>query len=452
MVEKRRDTRESAGISLRIAANLMIDCDKTKNIDWKVMTMTNPPRMLEGYRVLDFSQFVAGPTCTRLLAEMGAEVIKVELAPGGDRVRGDGLKSQAPEMKESTYSTYYLQHNHSKLSFAIDLKKPGAREIVMALLPSIDVVVENFAPHVIDRLGFSYEEIKKVNPKIIMCSISMAGQTGPLSYKPGYDFIGQSYAGVTDGIGNQDGPPAMTTMAIGDVSTGVASAMAIGFALLHRERTGEGQYLDASLLDTYFHMHEKTVPVVSLRGEKFRPTRSGSLHPDGGPTGAFHFRDGQYIFLTVPPHQWPQLVRAMQMPELATDPRFKGVRGRRDNKEALRDVIEKWLATFPTRDDALAALDRERVPCAPVLSVNEAIKHPHLNERKTVRWVNDSILGKVAIPGVPVKFSAWPDKTDLRASRLGEDNERVLHELLKMPDEKIRALYDEGILVRDKTI
>ena len=403
------------------------------------MSMPNAPRMLEGYRVLDFSQFVAGPTCTRLLAEMGAEVIKVELAPGGDRVRGDGLKSQAPEMKDSTYSTYYLQHNHSKLSFAIDLKKPGAREIVMAMLPSIDVVVENFAPHVIDRLGFSYQEIKKVNPKVIMCSISMAGQTGPLSYKPGYDFIGQSYAGVTDGIGNTDGPPAMTTMAI-------------GFALLHRERTGEGQYLDASLLDTYFHMHEKTVPVVSLRGDKFRPTRSGSLHPDGGPTGAYHYRDGQYIFLTVPPHQWPQMVRAMEMPELASDPRFRSVRGRRDNKEALRDVIEDWLKKFPTRDDALAALDRERVPCAPVLSVNEAIKHPHLNERKTVRWVNDAILGKVAIPGMPVKFSAWPDRTDVRASRLGQDNERLLRELLKMPEEKIRALYDEGILVRDPTL
>src|SRR5271165_488518 len=414
--------------------------------------MPNQPRMLEGYRVLDFTQFVAGPTCTRLLGEMGAEVIKVELAPAGDRVRGDGLKSQAPEMKNSTHSTYYLQHNHSKLSFAIDLKKPGAKEIVMAMVPSSDVVVENFAPHVIDRLGFSYDKIRKVNPKIILCSISMAGQTGPLSYKAGYDFIGQAYAGVTDGIGDADGAPAMTTMAIGDVSTGVAAAMAVGFALLHRERTGEGQYLDASLLDTYFHMHEKTVPVVSLRGDKFRPTRSGSLHPDGGPTGAYHYRDGQYIFLTVPPHQWPQLVRAMGMPELATDPRFKHPRGRRDNKEELRDVIEKWLAAFPTRDDALAALDEERVPCAPVLSVNEAIKHPHLSERKTVRCVHDPILGQVAIPGVPVKFSAWPDRTEVRAARFGEDNERVLRELLKMPADQIRKLYAEGILVRDRTL
>ena len=414
--------------------------------------MANPPRMLEGYRVLDFTQFVAGPTCTRLLGEMGAEVIKLELAPGGDRVRADGLKSQAPEYKDSTHSTYYLQHNHSKLSFAIDLKKPGAREIVMAMITQMDVVVENFAPHVIDRLGFSYGEIKRVNPKIIMCSISMAGQTGPLSFKPGYDFIGQAYAGFTDGVGDPNGYPSMTTMALGDVSTGVAAAMAIGFALLHRERTGEGQYLDASLLDTYFHMHEKNVPVVSLRGDKFRPTRSGSLHPDGGPTGIYRYRDNQFVFITVTPHQWPQLVRALKMPELATDPRFKHARGRRDNRHELRDVIEQWLAQFPTRDAAIAVLDGERVPCAPVLTLNEAIKHPHHNERKTVRWVDDPILGKVALPGVPVKFSAWPDRTTVRASRFGEDNGRVLRELLDMPDEKVAALYADGILVRDPTL
>src|SRR5208283_4831678 len=305
--------------------------------------MPNKPQMLEGYRVLDFTQFVAGPTCTRILAEIGAEVIKVELAPDGDRVRGDGLRSLAPEFKNSSHTTYYLQHNHSKLSFAIDLKKPGAREIVMSMIPQVDVVVENFAPRVIDRLGFAYKDVKAVNPKIIMCSISMAGQTGPLSAKPGYDFIGQAYAGVTDGIGQADGPPALTTMAVGDVSTGVAAAMAVGFALLHRERTGEGQYLDASLLDTYFHMHEQNVPAISLRGDKFRPRRSGSLHPDGGPTGSYRYKGDQFVFLTVVPHQWPQLVAAMAMPELLTDPRFKSARGRRDNRFELREVMEKWL-------------------------------------------------------------------------------------------------------------
>jgi len=415
--------------------------------------MPKMPRMLEGYRVLDFTQFVAGPTCSRILAEMGAEVVKLELAPGGDRVRGGGLKPLSPEHKDSTHSTYYLQHDHSKLSFAIDMKKPGARELVMGMIPKFDVIVENFAPGVIKRLGFAYEDVKKVNPAIIMCSISMAGQTGPLSYKAGYDYIGQAYAGITDGIGEIELAPAVTTMAIGDVSTGVAAAMAVGFALIHRERTGEGQYLDASLLDTYFHMHEVNVPQVSLRGDKFRPTRGGSQHPQGGPTGIFHYRGDQYVYLTIPlHHQWMQLTRAMGMPELAADPRFKSARGRRDNNAALQKIIEDWLAAFPTRDDAIAALDKERVPCAPVLTVNEAVKHPHLNERKTVRWIEDPLLGKVALPAVPVKFSAWPDRTELRSARLGEDNERVLREFANLSDEQIRQLYAEGVLVRDPTI
>src|SRR5271154_4938746 len=196
--------------------------------------MANPPRMLEGYRVLDFTQYVAGPTCSRLMAELGAEVVKLELAPGGDRVADWVLTPRSAA--DSSHSTYYMQHDHSKLSFAIDMKQLGARELVMAMIPKFDVLVENFAPGVIKRLGFSYEDVKRVNPRIIMCSISMAGQTGPLSDKAGYDYIGQAYAGVTDGIGELDRGPAITTMAIGDVSTGVAAAMAIGFALIHRER------------------------------------------------------------------------------------------------------------------------------------------------------------------------------------------------------------------------
>src|ERR1700688_2908128 len=298
--------------------------------------MPDKPRMLEGYRVLDFTQFVAGPTCTRVLAEMGAEVIKVELAPSGDRVRAGGLNPLTPEYKDSSQSSYYFQHNHSKLSLAIDINRPGARELIYSMVPKIDVVVENYAPGIIKKMGFVYDELRKRNPKIIMCSISALGQSGPLAYKVGYDYMGQAYAAITDGIGEADRPPAIVTMAIGDVSTGMSAAMAIGFALLHRERTGEGQYMDASLLDTYFHMHEKTVPIVSLRGDKFRPTRSGSLHPDGGTTGIFHFRGDQYVQITSTPHQWPQFVRALGMPELATDSRFKDARGRRDNKEQLR--------------------------------------------------------------------------------------------------------------------
>ncbi len=410
--------------------------------------MANSPRMLEGYRVLDFTQFVAGPVCTSLMAEMGAEVIKLEIAPGGDRTRAAGLKPRDPEHANTTHSSYFLQHNHSKLSFAIDIKHPAAHDLIMSMVPKVDVVVENFAPGVMKRMGFSYEDLKKVNPKLIMCSVSMAGQTGPLASKAGYDYIGQAYAGVTDGLGEPGQAPIVTTMAIGDVSTGVASAMAVGFALLHRERTGEGQYLDASLLDTYFHMHEANVPSVSLRGDNFRPTRNGSTHPTGCLSGVYKCGEG-FIFVCVTPHQWGQLVKGIGMPELLTDERFKSAKLRFRNDAALKKILDDWFAKFANRDDALSVLDKERVPCAPVLSLNEAMKHPHHNQRKTVRWIKDPILGTVAIPGVPVKFSAWPDRTELRTARLGEDNEKVLREVLGLSRAQIGGLYANGVLVRD---
>jgi CoA:oxalate CoA-transferase len=408
------------------------------------------PRMLEGYRVLDFTQYVAGPTCSRLMAELGAEVVKIELAPGGDRVRDWGLKPRTSD--GTSHSTYYMQHDHSKLSFAIDLKQPDGRDLVMSMIPKFDVLVENFAPGVIKRLGFGYDKVKQVNPRMIMCSISMAGQTGPLSEKAGYDLIGQAYAGITDGIGEPDRAPSVIGMAIGDVSTGVAAAMAVCAALLHRERTGEGQYLDASLTDTYFHMHELNVPKIALAGDRVRPKRAGSQVDGPGPAGVFRYRDDQYVMILITPHQWPQMVRAMGKPDLASDSRFKGARARHANRFELQAIIEQWLASFPTRDDAIAAMDKERVPCAPVLTVNEAVSHPHLNQRKTVRWVQDPLLGKVAIPAVPVKFSAWPDRTELRSARLGEDNERVLRQYLALGDERIQELYTRGVLVRDPTI
>jgi CoA:oxalate CoA-transferase len=409
--------------------------------------MTTQRPMLTGFRVLDFTQIVAGPTCTRILAELGAEVIKVELAPSGDRGRVAGYKPM--NHRDSSQSTYNFQHNHSKKSLAINFKDARSRELLTRMVPKVDVVVENFAPGVMKRAGLDYEILRKINPALVMCSISVAGQSGPLSDMPGYDYIGQSYAGVTGLIGEPDGSPAMFTMAIGDTSTGISAAMAIGFALVHRERTGEGQYIESTIVDTYFSMHEVNVPRVTMAGSDYVPKRTGSQRPDGGPAGIFHYRDGLYITLMVLPHQWPQLVAAMGKPELLTDPRFVSARSRRDNNAALQVVIEEWLATFPTREAALAALEAQRVPCAPVLSLHEVIQHPHLRERGTIRHVEDPLLGGFDIPGLPVKFSQWPDRRDLKADLLGEHNEEVLQSILGLGEDEIKDLYAEGVLVRD---
>ncbi|MCY1508619.1 Formyl-CoA:oxalate CoA-transferase [compost metagenome] len=409
------------------------------------MPQINTP-MLTGFRVLDITQIVAGPTCTRILAEMGAEVIKLELAPFGDRTRVGGLRSQKPEHKRCSQSTYFIQHNHSKKSLALNLKSNKARELVLRMITQFDVLVENFSPGVMDRFGLGYDVLKTINPRLVMCSISLAGQRGCLANKPGYDYVAQAYAGVTDLIGEPAGSPALISMAIGDASTGVAAAMAVGFALLHRERTGEGQYIETSLLDTYFNMHEVAIPRLSLR-KGYEPTRTGSQHPDGGPTGIFRCGDGTYLTLATLPHQWAQFVSALRRDDLLTDPRFSTAALRRDNNEQLREILESWLGTFPTRDAAIAALERERIPCAPVLNLREAMDHPHLQERGVVRTVRDPYVGEFRIPGPPARFSAWEYSSSLKADLLGEHNEEVLKEFAGLGEDEIDALYAEGVLV-----
>jgi crotonobetainyl-CoA:carnitine CoA-transferase CaiB-like acyl-CoA transferase len=228
--------------------------------------------------------------------------------------------------------------------------------------------------------------------------------------------------------------------------------MCVGFALLHRERTGKGQHIDCSLIDTYFNMHEVNVPKASLRGNTFNPPRMGSLHPDGGPTGVFRCGSGEFISLMVLPYQWPQLIKAMNMPELAEDARFRDPRSRRDNNQALAAIIENWLSHFATRDHAIAALEAERVPCAPVLSLHEAMAHPHLRERGTVRRVADAAIGEFDIPGLAAKFSRWPMANALTADRLGEHNEDVLRDVLGLSEAEITELYREKTIVRDSLL
>jgi CoA:oxalate CoA-transferase len=405
--------------------------------------------MLNGYRVLDLGQFVAGPTCARFLAEMGAEVIKLELAPFGDRGRFSGDKPRNPALKKSSQSTYYFQHNHSKKSVAVDIKQERGRALIHALVAKSDVLIENFAPGVMARSGLGYDTLSRINSRLIMCSISLAGQSGPLSDKPGFDYIAAAYAGLTAAIGEADRGPAQLPVAISDYATGVTAAMSIGFALLHRERTGEGQYIDCSLVDTYFNMHEVNVPKASLRGKAFNPQRMGSLHPDGGPTGVFRCGSGEFISLMVLPYQWSQFVKAMNMPELAEDARFRDARARRDNNQALAEIIETWLARFASRQEAMAALEAERIPCAPVLTLHETMSHPHLRERGTVRRVADAAIGEFDIPGLPAKFSRWPVPTVLTADRLGEHNEDVLRNVLGLSDIEIEELYRDKTIVRD---
>ncbi len=397
------------------------------------------PRMLEGYRVLDFTQVLAGPTTTRYLAEMGAEVIKVEFAPSGDIARA------VPYIRDGR-SAYYVQQNRGKKSICLDLKKPEAATIVRELIPKVDVVVENYAPGVIGRLGFGYEAVRALNPKIIMCSISTFGQSGPLANRPGYDFIGCAYSGVLSMIGERDGAPSLPAVGLGDITTGVHALAAIVTALLHRERTGEGQYLETSLLDCYFSYHDMPVHTASLSGGAISPRRNGAHHFAVAPLGVFKGKRSPILIMASTEHQFPYLCRAMDRPELASDPRFCNNTARMAHVDELKRLIQDWFDATATDDEIYRRFEEHRVPYAQVLSTEEAMAHPHMREREIVRTVNDRFLGEFEVPGFPLRFSGYGRNPKTQAPTLGEHNETVLRDYLGYSNERIAALEREGVL------
>lgn len=400
--------------------------------------------MLTGYKVLDFTQIVAGPTATKLMAEMGAEVIKVEQAPAGDPARLN------PVIRKGR-SAYFMQHNLGKQSLCVNLKTETGRELIRALVPRMDVVVENYSPGVMARLGLDYAVLKHLNPRLVMCSISALGQTGPLAHMPGFDYIAQAYAGITEVMGEPGHAPVIPMVAMGDVSTGVHALAAITCALLHRERTGEGQYIDVSLLDSYIHTHDFSLQTYTASKGKFVPTRGGAHHTGLVPCGVFRAAQGYVIIIAALDHQWRGLTRAMGRPELCDDARFCSVRDRLKHKELLIDEIERWLQSLPDRDAALTALEHERVPVAPVLTIPEVVRHPHLLERGTVRPVSDPLLGDFMLPGFPFRFSAVPGPSVLTAPDLGEHNRPVLARYLGYDEDRVAQLTAAGVLACRRT-
>ena len=395
--------------------------------------------ILDGYRIIDFTQYLAGPSATRLMAEMGAEIIKVEMAPYGD-------PSRAFPYRKQKRSAYYVQQNRGKKSLCLDLKDERSQAVVRDLIRECDVLIENYAPGVIGRLGFGWEQVRALNPKLVMCSISAFGQTGPLSHLSGFDYIAQAYAGVTSVIGEPDRPPSLPMLAIGDVTTGVHAACALGFALLDVHRTGVGQHLDISLLDCYFHQHEVNVQAYSASGGKIVPRRAGSHHYAVAPTGIFRGPEG-YIMILALLHQWPVLCKAMGREDLIKDERFKTNELRVANLPDLIALIEGWLQGFPTDAAAIAALQAVRVPVAPILTVPQAIAHPHHRARGTVRRVSDRMLGEFDIPGMPLRFSAHPDLPELQAPLLGEHNGEILTGVLGYDAARVAELESAGVLV-----
>jgi len=395
--------------------------------------------VLTGLRVLDFTRALAGPTCTRMFAEMGAEVIKVESAPGGDMVR------RMSKIRNER-SLYYVQQNLGKKSLCVDLRDPRGMAIIAALVPKVDVVVENFKPGTLAEMGLGYERLCEMRKDIILCSISALGQKGPLSSLPGYDFIAQGYSGVTSMIGEAGGTPYIPLVGVGDVSTGVHGALAVLAALRYRDRTGKGQHLDIGLLDVYYHCHEVSIHQYSGSNGHMKPSRQGPHLNYVCPAGVFKATGGWVVIMAFL-HHWKDLCTAMNRPDLVNDEKLGTDAGRLANRAEVIKLLEDWLATFPDRDSAIAKMHQHSVPAAPVLSIEETVSHPHLKARGTVRTIEDRFAGKFQIPGMPLKFSEFPEDLPLEAPTLGQDNGDILRELLGRSDQEIEELRAAKVLL-----
>lgn len=390
---------------------------------------------LDDIRVLDFTRVLAGPFCTALLADLGAEVIKIE-APEGDDYR------HIPPISDGTGGLFLLL-NRGKKSLALDLRSQGGRDIARGLAERCDVVVENFRPGVMDRLGLGYEEMSRANPRLIQVSISGFGQGGPMSDLPAYDLVIQAMTGFLDMSGDPDGPPMMAGEAVADLAAGLFASWSVLAALLARERTGKGQFVDVAMYDCL----SSFLPAAFARHlyGTTPPTRVGNRHALGAPFGVFRAADGHYTIAVLNPKQFARLAEAIGRPGLGDDPRFCDNSRRTDNHAALKTYIEDWSGTRAVAE-VVAALQRNDVPCSPILTVSEAARSPQARARELLREVDAPDGRRLTTMTQPVKFSGMPASPVLAPPSLGADGRDILADLLGMDAAKIEALAREGVL------
>lgn len=399
---------------------------------------------LENIRVLDLSRALAGPYCAMMLGDLGADVIKVELPGTGDESRSWGPpfvgKPYGPYPGESAY---FISINRNKLGITVNLKSAEGQDIIRRLAAISDVVVENFRTGVLDKMGLGYEDLHALNPRLIYCSISGYGRTGPFAERPGYDAILQAEGGIMSISGPVEGPPSRVGISMIDISTGMFSAIAVLAALRARDITGEGQLLDMSLLDSNVALLANIASNYLIGGKA--PRRYGNAHPNLTPYGAFCARDRWFVLGVATDRQWGLLCQVIGHPELEDDPRFVANSSRLANRDALMDVISK---VFITRDanEWLAELGKVGIPCGPINTIPEVFDNPQAQVRNLALDVEHSTAGSIKVPGFPYKLSQTPAEVHLPPPLLGEHTEKVLIELLGYSVEDVAHLRERAVI------
>ena len=389
---------------------------------------------LAGLRVVDLTQAMAAPFCTMNLADMGADVIKVEPPTGEDMRRGS--------VGRHGHSGTFVTINRSKRGITVDLKQPAGVEIVHRLVKTADVFVQNYRPGAAARLGVDYDTLAALNPRLIYCSISGFGSTGPYAARGGYDLIAQGMSGIISVTGDEDGAPAKAGVPVSDLAAGLFGAYGILCALEHRERTGQGQFVDTSLLEAAMALTVWEATEYWATGRTPRPL--GSAHRLAAPYQALRASDGWFTVGANNDRLFQALCAAIGRPDLGADSRFGSAHDRMTNRETLIADIEKTTAAAP-RSHWLARLDAAGVPAGPINTYAEALADPHALARDMIVDLDHPGAGPIKALGVPVKLSDTPGAVDRAAPLLGQDNAAVLTELGYSASEQ-RALRDQGVV------
>jgi CoA:oxalate CoA-transferase len=396
--------------------------------------MTNSPcQLLAGIRVLDLTRVMSGPFCTAMLADLGAIVTKIEM-PGF----GEESRHFAPHVNGE--STYFALLNRGKRSVTVNLKSPAGIAIVRDLAGISDVLVENFRPGVMERLGLGQQPLRESNPSLIYASISGFGQVSPFRDWPAFDLVVQAMSGLMSLTGERDGRPTAVGESIADVATGVFAAWGIAAALYDRERTGRGRYLELAMLDSVFSML-----ITSLARRLFTdrpPRRVGNRHPETYPVDSFPTRDGDIVLVGFSDQIFRQLMDCIGRPELADEPRFSRNGQRNEHEGELREIIRAWT-TGLEEADALERLRAAGVPAAPVWTLDQLLASGHLQARGALCDGTNAVLGRVPLVPQPVKFSDSPQQAPVRTPMLGEDTDQVLRCDLGMSETRIAQLRAE---------
>ena len=392
---------------------------------------------LEGIRVIDLTRILAGPYCTMMLGDMGAEVIKIEHPQGGDDTRGWG-----PPFLNGV-STYFISINRNKKSLTLNLKDERGKELLRDLIRKGDVIVENFRPGTLEKLGFSWEEIHRINPAVIFASLSGFGQTGPRKNEPGFDVVIQGEGGIMSITGEPDGPPSKFGASIGDITAGMLAAQGVLLSLYHREKTGVGQMVDVGMLDGQVALLTYHANNYFATGKL--PPRRGNKHPSITPYETYKCQDGYFNLGVGNDSLWRRFCDAMGLAEIKEDPKFAINKDRVDNRLELQGILDPFFAE-KTVGETIETLRGAGIPCGPINNLEQVLNEPQILAREMVVDIDVPVAGPTKVTGVPIKLSETPGAVRTPPPTLGQHTEEVLESVLGMDEAQRKTLREEGVV------